>query len=201
MVKLRFLSLISIILLCSAQILATQNNISDIKTIKVQVDKDHLKVLNVASTLLVSCVDFRLMEETNVFMKMVGLEDDFDKIALPGASLALVNDQYPYWGKTIMDNIEILQKLHNITQIIFLDHRECGAYKMLVGQEYLKTRQQETDVHISTLNKARGIIKAKYPQLKVYTFLMGLDGVVEQVYEEGTPSGSVLSHLLPRTEL
>ena len=155
----------------------------DKKIVKVEVSKEHLKTLNEASTLLISCVDFRLIDETDKLMKQLGLEDDFDKVSLPGASLALVNETYTHWGKTIEDTIEILQELHNIKQIIFLDHRECGAYKKLINQEYLNTKEKETEIHTEILNKARKLIKEKFPQLKVYTFLMGLDGVVEQIYE------------------
>ncbi len=130
--------------------------LADKKIIKVEVSKEHLKTLNEASTLLIS---------------------------LPGASLALVNEKYTHWGKTIEDTIEILQDLHNIKQIIFLDHRECGAYKKLIAEERLSTKEKETEAHTEILNKARKIIKEKFPQLKVYTFLMGLDGVIEQIYE------------------
>ncbi len=157
--------------------------LADKKIIKVEVSKEHLKTLNEASTLLISCVDFRLIDETDKLMKQLGLEDDFDKVSLPGASLALVNEKYTHWGKTIEDTIEILQDLHNIKQIIFLDHRECGTYKKLIAEERLSTKEKETEAHTEILNKARKIIKEKFPQLKVYTFLMGLDGVIEQIYE------------------
>jgi carbonic anhydrase len=163
---------------------ANKDVIADKKVVKVEVSKEHLKTLNEASTLLISCVDFRLIDETDKLMKQLGLEDDFDKVSLPGASLALVNEKYTCWGETIEDTIGILQQLHNIKQIVFLDHRDCGAYKMLVGQEYLETREKETAEHTKILNKARNIIKEKFPQLKVYTFLMGVDGVVEQIYEK-----------------
>lgn len=153
------------------------------KVLKVKVSNEHLKVLNKASTLLISCVDFRLRDETVDFMNKLNLLDDYDEVSLPGSSLALVNNQYPYWGKTIEDVIEILQKLHNIKQIIFLDHRECGAYKLLIGEEYLETPEKETVAHAEILNKAREIINEKFPNLKVYTFLMGLDGIVEQIYK------------------
>ena len=53
------------------------------------------------------------------------------------------------------------------------------TYKILIGQEQLNTKEKETAAHAAILNKARDIIKEKFPQLKVYTFLMGLDGVVE----------------------
>ncbi|XVN41508.1 MAG: hypothetical protein RCO49_03005 [Rickettsia endosymbiont of Argas persicus] len=127
------------------------------KIIKVEVSKEHLKTLNEASTLLISCVDFRLIDETDKLMKQLGLEDDFDKVSLPGASLALVNETYTHWGKTIEDTIEILQDLHNIKQIIFLDHRECGAYKKLIDEERLGHRQVKRDVNLS-IERLKGMI-------------------------------------------
>ncbi|WP_041404118.1 carbonic anhydrase [Rickettsia montanensis] len=176
--------ILGFIMVSSLNLYAANNDIiANKKVVKVEVSNEHLKTLNEASTLLISCVDFRLIDETDKLMKQLGLEDNFDKVSLPGASLALVNDKYTYWGKTIEDTIEILQELHNIKQIVFLDHRECGAYKILIGQEQLNIKEKETAAHAAILNKARDIIKEKFPQLKVYTFLMGLDGVVEQIYE------------------
>ncbi|BDU60077.1 hypothetical protein FLA4_04870 [Candidatus Rickettsia kotlanii] len=176
--------ILGFIMVSSLNLYAANNDIiANKKVVKVEVSNEHFKTLNEASTLLISCVDFRLIDETDKLMKELGLEDNFDKVSLPGASLALVNDKYTYWGKTIEDTIELLQELHNIKQIVFLDHRECGAYKTLIGQEQLNTKEKETAAHAAILNKARDIIKEKFPQLKVYTFLMGLDGVVEQIYE------------------
>ncbi|ALN41773.1 hypothetical protein ASQ44_07275 [Rickettsia rhipicephali] len=176
--------ILGFIMVSSLNLYAANNDIiANKKVVKVEVSNEHLNTLNEASTLLISCVDFRLIDETDKLMKQLGLEDNFDKVSLPGASLALVNDKYTYWGKTIEDTIEILQELHNIKQIVFLDHRECGAYKILIGQEQLNTKEKETVAHAAILNKARDIIKEKFPQLKVYTFLMGFDGVVEQIYE------------------
>jgi carbonic anhydrase len=175
--------ILGLIMLSNLNLYAASEDLLAKKVIKVSVSKEHLRTLYEASTLLISCVDFRLREETDQFMDKLNLKDNYDIVSLPGASLALINDQYSYWGKTIEDTIEVLQKLHNIKQIIFLDHRECGAYKLLIGEEYLKTREKETAAHVEILNKARKVVKEKFPQLKVYTFLMGLDGVVEQIYE------------------
>ncbi|WP_341790114.1 carbonic anhydrase [Rickettsia endosymbiont of Polydrusus tereticollis] len=176
---------LGLIILTNVNLYADSKDIiSGKETLKVTVSNEHLRTLNTASTLLISCVDFRLQSETVEFMNKLNLLEDYDQVSLPGSSLALVNDQYPYWGKTIEDVIDTLQKLHNIKQVIFLDHRECGAYKLLVGAEYLATPQKETDIHTETLNKARKVINEKFPNLKVYTFLMGLDGKIEQVYDK-----------------
>jgi hypothetical protein len=135
-----------------------------------------------ASTLLISCVDFRLREETDKLMETyLSLLDDYDEIALPGASLTLAQTKYPHWSKTVKDVIGLVEKLHKIKRVIFLDHRECGAYKLLYGKEHAATKEKETHSHKVAFEKARDLLKKEFPQLKVYTLLMGLDGVVENI--------------------
>lgn len=151
-------------------------------TIMVPVSSPDLEKKHEASTLLISCVDFRLRDETDKLMEThLSLLDDYDEIALPGASLALVQTKYPHWGKTVKDLISLLEKLHHIKRVIFLDHCGCGAYKLLQGKEHAATREKETHSHKIVFDKAREILKKEFPNLKVYTLLMGLDGVVENI--------------------
>jgi carbonic anhydrase len=152
------------------------------KHFKVRMSHSNLKKDHDASTLLISCVDFRLRDETKYLMsKVFGLKDDYDEIALPGAALALANDKYPHWTQTIEEIIVLLQGLHNIKRVILLDHRQCGAYNLIVGKDHAKTKESELAAHKEVLNKARRMIKNKMPDLKVYSLLMGLDGVVENI--------------------
>ncbi len=44
---------------------ANNDIIANKEVIKVEVSNEHLKTLNEASTLLISCVDFRLIDETD----------------------------------------------------------------------------------------------------------------------------------------
>ncbi|EOB10129.1 hypothetical protein H376_2770 [Rickettsia prowazekii str. GvF12] len=54
------------IIVSSLNLYAAHNNvIADKKVIKVAASKEHLKTLKVASTILISCVDFRLINETS----------------------------------------------------------------------------------------------------------------------------------------
>lgn len=138
-----------------------------------------------ASTLVISCVDFRLRDETEQLMReQLGLLDDYDELVLPGASLALTAEDYPHWRKTAEDVIGLLEKLHHISQVIILDHRDCGAYKLVKGKEHALDRATETHVHQLEFQKVRGVLKKRFPHLKVYTLIMGMDGVVENLKGE-----------------
>ena len=134
------------------------------------------------STLLISCVDFRLRDETERFMRDdLQLLDEYDEVAIPGAALAMENSSYPQWRTTTRDIIALLKTAHHIKRVIFLDHRECAAYAMVFGKEQLDTPEKETAVHATMLSKAAKDVKQQFPDLEVYTLLLGLDGVIENL--------------------
>ena len=167
------------------------SNMSSIEpTFDKQIKKDHLFVpvsnhsqanMHTASTLLVSCIDFRLRDETAELMEEIfKLTDQYDEVAIPGSSLALVaKDAKPHWGETLKDIISLASNLHKIERVIFLDHRECGAYKIILGDESVSTHDKETKAHKKIFKKTRKVFAKQFPDLKVYTLLMGLDGKVE----------------------
>ena len=154
------------------------------KQFNVPVSSENLAKMYKASTLLISCVDFRLRDETEKLMSTnLKLLDDYDEIAVPGASLALENREYPHWSNTVFDMIGILKSVHQIRRIILLDHRECETYKLVLGKNHLSSRSLETKTHTEIMIKAKHAIKKKFPDLEVYTLIMGLDGVVEHIKE------------------
>lgn len=151
----------------------------------IKLDKFQVKVhkptnRKYTETLLVSCVDFRFRNEVEELMSgFLHLEGDYDEIALPGASLAIVEKKYPEWSIALEEVIELLKGLHHIKRVIFLDHRDCGAYKIMKGKKALATRALETKTHRTVFKGARKFMREHFPELQVYTLLMGLDGVVE----------------------
>jgi hypothetical protein len=153
----------------------------------IKLDKFKVKVgkstkQRYTDTLLVSCVDFRFRREVEELMSdFLHLETDYDEITLPGGSLSLVENKYPDGGGTTEEVIGILKTLHHIKRVIFLDHRNCGAYKNIKGKEYVATRAIETKTHRGVFKKTRIFMKEHFPELAIYTFLMDLDGVVENI--------------------
>ena len=132
--------------------------------------------------LLLSCMDFRLMDEIDRYMtEKRGLRDKYDHIVLAGASLGAITDQFPAWNKTFWEHLDVAIKLHNIHTVIVMDHRDCGAYKVILGEEAVKDAEHETAAHTEQLAKLKSMIKERHPNLKVETLLMALDGSVEEI--------------------
>ena len=121
------------------------------------------------------------MDDIERYMSGCGLRDKYDHVVLAGALLGAITDKDPAWNKIFWEHLDIAIKLHNIHKVIVMDHRDCGAYKAILGPEYAKDPRVEKDPHAAQLKDLRGMINEKYPKLEVETLLMALGGKAETV--------------------
>ena len=135
--------------------------------------------------LLLSCMDYRLVDETEAFMAGKGMRNKYDHIVLAGAALGAVTSKFPAWNTAFWEHLGVAIDLHKIHKVMVIDHRDCGAYKVVLGEDFGKMPDKETTVHAETLMTLRRQILAKYPQLEVESYLMALDGSVQQVVPKG----------------
>jgi len=135
--------------------------------------------------LLLSCMDYRLIDEIDRYMTSRGLRDKYDHIILAGASLGAITEKYPAWSKTFWGHLDVAIQLHHINKVIVMDHRDCGAYKVILEKDFYQDPVKETAIHSEKLNELRRQIKAKYPKLEVELLLMDLDGKVENIVSKG----------------
>ena len=131
--------------------------------------------------LVLSCMDYRLIDETERYMSSRGLRDRYDHVILAGASLGAITDKYPAWNKTFWEHLEVSIQLHQIHKVIVIDHRDCGAYKVIFEEDFSKDPAKETAIHRETLHEFRRQVMNKYPELEVELLLMSLTGDVEYI--------------------
>ncbi len=150
----------------------------------VSPSQDNLESLHKTSTLVISCVDFRLRDEAERLLREeLYLLDDYDEISIPGASLAFVDSQHSQWGSSLEEMIVILRQLHDLRRIIFLDHFGCGAYRLIKGEEAVKDKITERHTHYEIMNDARTKVLEDFPGLEVYTLIMDFNGDVFHLRE------------------
>jgi carbonic anhydrase len=130
---------------------------------------------------LLSCMDYRLVDDTERYMAGRGLREKYDHIVLAGASLGAITDKYPAWNKTFWQHLDIAIQLHHIHTVMVMDHRDCGAYKVILGPEHATDPTKEANTHAAQLKKLKGMINEKHGDLKVEMLLMALDGKVEPI--------------------
>ena len=139
--------------------------------------------------LLLSCMDYRLTDEIADYMQNhLHMKKKYDYVILAGASLGVNNTKYPNWGKTFWEHLDTAIALHSIHEVIIIDHRNCGAYKLLLGKDFPADSndaqlKEETAVHKQQLDMLAKAIHEKHPNLEVATLLMSLDGGVEEIGE------------------
>jgi carbonic anhydrase len=126
-------------------------------------------------------MDYRLMDDIERYMSGRGLRDKYDHVILAGASLGALTEKFPAWNQTFWEHLGIAIQLHHIQRVVVMDHRDCGAYKVILGAEHAKDPAVELATHATHLKKLQGMIKEKHPTLEVEMLLMSLDGKAEVV--------------------
>ncbi len=131
--------------------------------------------------LLLTCMDFRLVDDIETYMNARGLKDKYDHVVLAGASLGALNDRFPAWSEVFWQHLDLAIELHEVHRVMVLDHRDCGAYKMILGEAAVKDADTELKSHVKQLYLLRSAILAKHPHMEVEIGLMALDGAVTQI--------------------
>ena len=132
-----------------------------------------------AAALVLSCIDYRLTSEVVAFMNGLDLTDAYDQVILAGAALGAQAEAYPAWSTTFWQHLDLAIQLHGIERVIVIDHRDCGAYRLVLGEDLAADPDRETQVHAQWQQALRDAIAAQYPSLTVDLYLMALDGTAE----------------------
>ena len=131
--------------------------------------------------LLLSCMDYRLTGKVTEYMSAQGMAGKYDHVILAGAALGAVTHKFPDWGRTFRQHLSVAIDLHHIHEVIVIDHRDCGAYKVILGKDYAGDPAAETRIHAEMLHKLRAEIHHAHPKLAVKLGIMALDGTVENI--------------------
>lgn len=131
--------------------------------------------------LLLSCMDYRLTGATIQYMAGRQMAGKYDHVVLAGAALGAKTDQFPDWGRTFWQHLQVAIDLHHISKVMIIDHRDCGAYKVILGKDLAANPREEFEAHATQMRALRTDIAGKHPKLAVELLLMGLDGKVETI--------------------
>lgn len=130
---------------------------------------------------MLSCMDYRLVDDLVTYMEGKHMHDEYDHVVLAGASLGVVSEKFADWHKTFWQHLDVAIKLHHIEEVIVIDHRDCGAYKLALGADAVDTPEKETAAHAKSIQDFARQVSEKHKELKVYGYLMALDGKAEEI--------------------
>ena len=131
--------------------------------------------------LVLQCMDSRYPHRTIQIMDAEGLRGKYDQLILAGASLGVIHKRE--WQVTFLDQLGFAIKEHKVSQVLILDHRDCGAYKKFLDPPVTpEDPAKEKEAHIKICKQAIKVIRGKFPQLtKVRCLLLPIEGVEELV--------------------
>ena len=128
--------------------------------------------------MVLSCIDPRFQPIIYNYLKKKKLNGKYSAFTIAGSAIGVTENKFKKWHKAFWDNIETSIKLHQIKKLIVINHRDCGAAKIIIGKKEF-SKINETRVHKHSFQKIRKIFKKKYPKLKIELKLISLDKKIE----------------------
>ena len=128
--------------------------------------------------MVLSCMDPRFQSIVYNFLKKKKLIGKYSSFTIAGASLGVTATKFKKWHKTFWDNIETSIKLHKIKKLIVINHRDCGAAK-IINRKKIFSNDIETNIHRDSLQKIKKLFKKKYPRLSIELNIISLNKKIE----------------------
>ena len=129
--------------------------------------------------MVLSCIDPRFQSIVYNYLKKKKLNGNYSSFTIAGSAIGVTAPKFRKWHKTFWDNLETSIQLHKIKKLIVINHRDCGAAKIINGKKTFDNFH-ETKIHISSFNKIKKRFKNKYPKLNIETILISLNKSVEK---------------------
>ena len=128
--------------------------------------------------MVLSCMDPRFQPIIFNYLKKKKLNGKYSSFTIAGSAIGVTANKFKKWHKTFWDNLDTSIKLHKIKKLIVINHRDCGAAKIVNGNRNLK-KIDETKIHKKSFMKVKKIFKKKYPNLSIELKIISLNKKVE----------------------
>ena len=128
--------------------------------------------------MVLSCIDPRFQPIINNYLKKKKLNGKYSSFTIAGSAIGVTANRFKRWHKTFWDNLSTSVKLHNIKKLIVINHRDCGAAKIINGKKEF-SYINETKVHRNSFQKIKKIFKKKYSKLSIELKIISLNSKVE----------------------
>ena len=130
--------------------------------------------------MVLSCMDPRFQPIVYNYLKKKKLIGKYSAFTIAGSAIGVTAGKFKKWHRTFWDNIDTSIKLHKIKKLIVINHRDCGAAKIINGKKEFN-RANETKIHKNSFLKLRKLFRKKYPKLTIELKLISLNQKVENL--------------------
>ena len=127
--------------------------------------------------MVLSCMDPRFQHLVHNHLKKKKLTGKYSAFTIAGAAVGVTHNKFKKWHKTFYDNLGTSIHLHNIEKLIVINHKDCGAAKIVNGKKEFNP-VNEKKIHEESFSKIKKQIKKRFPRLKVELNLISLDSKI-----------------------
>ena len=125
------------------------------------------------NAMVLSCMDPRFQHLVHNYLKKKKLFGKYSAFTIAGAAVGITHNKFKKWHKTFYDNLSTSIKLHQIEKLIVINHKDCGAAKIVNGKKAFNITNEQK-IHKESFSKLKKEIKKRFPKLKVELNLMSL---------------------------
>ena len=123
--------------------------------------------------MVLSCMDPRFQSKVYRYLKAKKLTGKYSSFTIAGAAIGVTHKKFKKWHSTFIDNLSTSIKLHKINKLIVINHKDCGAAKIVNGKKKF-TSIIENKIHKDSFKKIKKILNKKFPKLKISFRILSL---------------------------
>ena len=116
--------------------------------------------------MVLSCIDPRFQTKVFNYLKKKNLTGKYSSFTIAGGSIGVTAKKFKKWHSTFWENLATSIKLHNISNLIVINHNDCGAAKIVNGNNKFST-SIENKIHNQSFKIIKRKLKKKHPSIKV----------------------------------
>ena len=123
--------------------------------------------------MVLSCIDPRFQSKVFNYLKKRKLGGMYSSFTIAGAAVGVTNKNFKKWHKTFIENLSTSIQLHKINRLIVINHKDCGAAKLVNGKNQFN-EVNENKIHEESFKILKKILNKKFPKLYLEFYLMDL---------------------------
>ena len=123
--------------------------------------------------MVLSCMDPRFQPKVYKYLKVKKLTGKYSSFTIAGAGIGVTHKKFKKWHSTFIDNLSTSIKLHKINKLIVINHRDCGAAKIVNGKKKFNYII-ENKIHKDSFKVIKKTLNKKFPNLKIYFKILSL---------------------------
>ena len=116
--------------------------------------------------MVLSCIDPRFQPKVYKYLKNKKLSGKYSSFTIAGGAIGVTAKRFKKWHSTFLDNLSTSIKLHKIHKLIVINHKDCGAAKIVNGKKKFNS-VVENRIHKELFKKIKKVINKKFPNLKI----------------------------------